>query len=193
MKTVLIFAVAIAEFLLNRPLAQGQSYTVSYTNGGTWNNVYVQGFNTSLGATPSPGVANGSPVTLSQFQFYKSGNADSATNIQLAILTNIFINLTGLSTSSSAVVGLSANTIANTSGFNTGDPINFTFNNLSLNFGSDYAAVFVNVGGGGALTPVLVSALTANYVDIGGGSFHPSSNYGSESQFQYATANFING
>ena len=38
-----------------------------------------------------------------------------------------------------------------------------------------------------------LSALDANYVDIGGGSFHPATNYGTEDQFSYATSNFING
>ena len=34
-------------------------------------------------------------------------------------------------------------------------------------------------------------ALAANYADVGGGDFHPTTNYGSESQFNYATSNFI--
>ena len=50
----------------------------------------------------------------------------------------------------------------------------------------------MNVGPAGELTPVRVSALTANYTDVGGGDFHPQTNYGAENQFQYATSNFIN-
>jgi hypothetical protein len=40
---------------------------------------------------------------------------------------------------------------------------------------------------------VLVSSLVANYQEVppGSGSFHPVPNYGTDSQFQYATSNFI--
>src|SRR6185295_15010006 len=81
-------------------------YNVSYTAGGSWNTVYAQGFSTSLGATPLPGAANGDAVLLSQFQFFKSGVADSAANIQLAIFNTMYPNLTGINTGSSSFVGL---------------------------------------------------------------------------------------
>jgi hypothetical protein len=117
----------------------------------------------------------------------------------LAILNNIFPNnptVTNTTTTSPTVVALSSNTILSTTAIATGDPIVFTFNNAPLTYGSDYAAMFVNVGvdsGNGApLTPVRVSALAANYADVGGGDFHPTTNYGTESQFNYATSNFIN-
>jgi hypothetical protein len=174
-------------------------YTISKTDGGNWQTLYVQGFNSSLGATPNPGLSNGAPVYLTKFEFFKSGTADTAANIQLAILNNIFPNnptVTNMTTTSPTVIGLSTNTLLSTVPIATGDPIVFTFNNLPLSYGSDYAAVFVNVGvdtGNGApLTPVRVSALAANYADVGGGDFHPTTNYGTESQFIYATSNFIN-
>ncbi len=176
------------------------AYTVSYLDGGNWQTLYVQGFNTSLGATPNPGLSNGSPVYLSKFEFFKSGTADSASNIRLAILNNIFPSsptVSNMTSTSPTVVGLSTNTIASTAGIATGDPVAYDFANLPLSYGTDYAAVFVNVGtdvGNGApLTPVRVSALAANYADVGGGDFHPTTNYGTESQFNYATSNFING
>jgi hypothetical protein len=179
-------------------LAGATPYTISKTDGGNWQTLYVQGFNSSLGATPSPGVSNGSPVYLTKFEFFKSGTADTAANIRLAILNNIFPNnptVDNMTTTSSTVVGLSTNTVASTAAIATGDPIGFSFNSLPLSYGSDYAAVFVNVGtdtGNGApLTPVRVSALAANYADVGGGDFHPTTNYGTESQFNYATSNFI--
>jgi len=174
-------------------------YTISKTDGGNWQTLYVQGWNSSLGATPNPGLSNGSPVYLTQFEFFKSGTADTAANIRLAILNNIFPNnptVTNTTSTSPTVVALSSNTVLSTAAIATGDPIVFTFNNSPLTYGSDYAAMFVNVGvdtGNGApLTPVRVSALAANYVDVGGGDFHPSTNYGTESQFNYATSNFIN-
>ena len=173
-------------------------YTVSYLEGGNWQTLYVQGFNTSLGATPNPGVALGSQVNLTKFEFFKSGNADGASNIRLAILNNIFPGsplVTNTTTTSPTFVGLSTNAIASTAGIATGDPVAFDFANLPLTYGTDYAAVFVNVGtdvGSGApLTPVLVSALAANYTEVNPGDFHPTTNYGTESQFNYATSNFI--
>jgi PEP-CTERM motif len=176
------------------------TYTVSYPDGGTWNTVYVQGFSTSLGASPNLGLSSGDPVVLSKFEFFKSGNADSASNIKLAILNSIFPGsptVDAMTSTSPTVVGLSTNTIASTVGIATGDSIAFDFANLPLSYGSNYAAVFVNVGtdvGNGApLTPVLVSALTANYVDIGGGDYHPVPNYGTDDQYDYATSNSISG
>lgn len=174
------------------PAGAQTTYTVADTAGGSWNTVYAQGFSTSLGATPVPGAVNGDPVALTQFQLFKSGNSDSAANIQLAIFNTMYPNTVGLTTGSASFVGLSANTIASTAPLSTGDAITFTFNNLALTYGNDYSAVFVNVSGN-ALTPVLVSALTANYALQGDGFFHPVGNYGTESQFQYTTSNFIQG
>jgi hypothetical protein len=170
-----------------------EPFSVSYLDGGTWNTVYVQGFSPSLGPTPNPGLAAGDTAYLRQFQFFKSGTADSAALIQLAILNNIFGDLTGLSTSSPLFVGVSNNIVASTALIPTGDPITFDFSNLPLTYGNNYAAVFVNVGLNGELTPVLVSALTADYIEVppGSGSYHPETNYGTESQFVYATSNFI--
>src|SRR5258707_433965 len=124
-------------------------YTISKLDGGNWQTLYAQGFNSSLGATPDPGLANETPVYLSQFEFFKSGTAYTAANIRLAIINNLFPStptVDNMTTTSPTVVGLSTNTVATTSPIATGDPIAFTFNNLPLSYGSDYAAVFVNVG-----------------------------------------------
>lgn len=168
-------------------------FNVAYLDGGSWNTVYAQGFSPATSPSPNPGLAAGDVVYLDSFAFYKSGNADSAANIRLAILSNLFADLTGLSTSHSALVGLSTNAVASTGPLGPGEAIAFDFANLPLTYGNNYAAVFVNVGGGGELTPVLVSALTANYAETppGSGSYHPSSNYGTENDFQLATSNFI--
>lgn len=188
MKTIVSMAAALAA---SAWLANAQTpYNVSLTSGGSWNTVYAQGFSTSLGATPPPGAATGDPVSLTQFQFFKSGNADSASNVRLAIFNTMYPNTVGLNTSSSSFVGLSANTLSSTAPLSTGDAITFVFNNLPLVYGNDYSAVFVNVSGN-SLTPVLVSALTANYALQGDGFFHPTANYGTENQFQYTTSNFI--
>jgi hypothetical protein len=186
-----MFAVAV---LTCATIVQADSYTVAYTDGSTWNTVYAQGFNTSLiGEGTAPvGLNNGDPVGLTQFQFYKSGTADSASNIQLAIFNTMYPNTTGLTTSNSAFVGLSTNTIASTASISTGAPIAFTFSPLALTYGTDYSAVFVNVSGT-SLTPVLVSALTANYALQSDSNYHPVTNYGTETQYNYVTSNFISG
>jgi hypothetical protein len=191
-KVNLLVAAIIAVLALAVLPAKAQNYTVSFTSGGSWNTVYGQGFSTSLGATPAQSLANGSEVDLTQFQFFKSGNSDSAANFQLAIFNTLYPNLSGLTTSSPSLIGLSANTIASTAALNTGDAITFTFNNLPLSYGSDYGAIFVNVNGT-SITPVLVSALTANYALQPDNNYHPTANYGTESQYQYATTDFING
>jgi hypothetical protein len=168
-------------------------YNISYTSGGTWSTVYVQGFNTSLGASPVPAANVGDQVNLSEFDFYKSGTADSAANIQLAIFSSMYPNTVGLSTSTSGFIGLSTNTILSTAPIATGSPEQFFFNNLPLAYGTDYGALLVNVGAGGSLTPVLVSALTANYQLESDSNYHPVPNYGTDSQYNYATSNYISG
>jgi PEP-CTERM motif len=190
------------------------TFTTGQASGGNWQTLYVQGFSPSVAPTPNPGSAAGDTVTLSQFQFFKSGNEDTASNIRLAIIDNIFPSsptVTGITTTTAHFVGLSTNTIANTSATQTnpatglnwavGDAETFAFNNLPLIYGNNYAAMFVNVGtdpgnGSGApLTPILVSTLAANFVETppGSGTFLPTPNYGGDNNFNLATSNFING
>jgi len=178
--------------LATATMAVAAPFSVGCTAGGTWNTVYAQGFSPSVAPSPDPGLPAGNQVALNQFTFYKSGTADTAANIRLAIISPFFSNLTGFSTSSSYFLGLSNNTVLSTAPLATGDPITFNFSGLPLTYGNGFGAVFVNESGG-SLTPIRVSALTANYADAGGGDFHPTANYGTESQFQYATSNFING
>ena len=85
-------------------------------------------------------------VSLNQFQFFKSGTADSIgtvsgpANVQLAILNNIYADLTNLSTSSPVVVG-TFDEFDCQHGVPWRKPITFTFNGLPLQFGSSYGAV----------------------------------------------------
>lgn len=190
-----IWVVALALGLLVVPANNSFAipFTTSYTDGGNWQTLYVQGFSPSITPVPNPGSAAGDTVYLNSFSFFKSGTADTASNIQLVVLNNIFGDLTGLNTSSGLVTGVSTNTIASTAAIPLGAPELFTFNNLPLTYGNNYAAVFANIDGSGNITPVRVSALAANYAETppGSGSFHPVTNYGTEAQFQYATSNFI--
>jgi hypothetical protein len=189
----LVGAGSVLAALLSAQSVFAQPYTVSYTDGGTWNDVYVQGFSTSVAATPTPAASVGDTVNLSEFQFYKSGDSDSASNFQLAIFNTMYPDLTGLTTSSSSFVGLSTNTISSDVSVATGAPLSFTFNNLPLVYGDNYGAVFVNVDQFGNITPVLVSALTANYVQEPDGTYQPQSYYGGTENYDYATSNYISG
>src|SRR4051794_22564730 len=86
-------------------MAIAAPFSVGFNAGGTWNAVYAQGFSPSVGPTPDPALAPGAQVALNQFSFTKGGNADSAANIRLAIISPFFSNLTGFSTSSPYFLG----------------------------------------------------------------------------------------
>jgi hypothetical protein len=162
--------------------------------GGTWNTIYGQGFSPAVEPSPNPGALT--TAYLEEFEFYKSGVADSATNFQLAILNAFYYDFNvQLTTGSGALLGLSNNTIASTAGLNEFDPITFDFSSLALPYGGSYGAVFVKNDGSGNLNPVLVSALTGNYEETppGSGSYIPVPNYGGIDSYNYTTSNFING
>jgi hypothetical protein len=174
--------------------AEAVTFTSSYTDGNSWNSLYAQGFSPSEMAAPNPGLASDAVVPLDRFQFFKSGNVDSAANFRLAIVNNFFLNLDTFTSSSPELVGLSTNTIASSAPIATGAPITFNFNHAPLNYGDDYAAVFVTEGAGGKLTPVLVATLLADYVETppGSGTYRPESNYGDPDVDYFKSAsNFI--
>ncbi len=193
MKLTTSFTVAltlcIASCQLSAALAD---FTVSYLDGGSWNSIYAQGFSPAVSPNPDPGLGAADQVELTEFSFFKSGNADSASDIKLAIIEGFFPNIAGMNTGSSFLVGLSDNVVASTASLGTGDPITFTFSNLPLTHGDNYAAVLVSQSGS-SLTPQLVSALTTNYEETppGSGTYIPASNYGTDSQYEYSVSNFI--
>jgi hypothetical protein len=176
------------------------SFTTSYTAGGTWRTVYAQGFRANVTPTPDPGHAPTDTVLLDRFQFFKGGTADTATNIQLAIVSNLFLDITPgqfttNTTTTPAFVGLSTNTISDTASIATGGAITFNFNHLPLNyaffdaqqsFPANYAAIFVN-NNNGVLTPLLVSTLGVNYVT---GQNEIESDYGQPGDYFLSTSNF---
>ncbi|HEY2826015.1 MAG TPA: PEP-CTERM sorting domain-containing protein [Pirellulales bacterium] len=208
-----MFAVVV---LACAAVGQAASYTSGFlaapghAGGNNWQTLYTQGFTTSLGETGADTVPNpnpsglspnaGDPVSLTQFQFFKSGTADTATNIRLAISNTMYPDLSTFNTGSANFVGLSTNTILDTTLIATGDPITFNFANLPLVYGNNYSAIYVNVGidpGNGILplTPIRVSSLAVDYPETppGSGIYLPSGNYGGDSNYTFATSNFING
>lgn len=158
--------------------ASAATFTTANTaDAGTWGTVYGQGFSPSINANPDPGLGSATPVYLSQFQLFRgSPTSIDSPNIELVILQGAYPNLTGLTTTSPLVVGISSNIIATTATLNSGDAITFNFDNVPLNDGDTYAAGLFTQSGT-ALTPVSVSALTANYV-ASGADYVPSTNYG---------------
>lgn len=165
-------------------------YTASYSDGETWDTIFGQGFNTYVNdLLPDQPYEFGETVPLTRWEFFKSGEMDSASNIQLAIIeaylpnqTGIYADLTGLNANdpNGALVGLSTNAIASTASIPTGAPIRFNFDGgLDLLFGNYYGAIMVNVDESGNVTPVLVSALTADYIPgtLDPNGFIPETNY----------------
>jgi hypothetical protein len=124
----------------------------------------------------------------------------------LAILDNLFVDLSTLTTASPQLVGMSTNTIAGTASIATNAPIAFNFNDVNLIYGdgedsdeNNYAAIFVTVGtaveGIAPLTPILVPALIADYVETapGSGMYVPESDYGDvNGNYFLTTTNTIN-
>ena len=195
-RNLIVIAMATTVVMLSEVNSRATTFTsANLDDTDTWSTVFAQGFSPSINASPNPGLSAGDAVALERFDFLKSGTPDSASNIQLAIVDSLFYDYTNqLTTSSSAFVGISSNTVASTAPIATGDRISFSFGSLPLTYGSDYAAVFVNDDGQGNLTPALVSAMTENYVEDppNSGNFVPATNYGADDEFIYATSNFIN-
>ena len=175
--------------------SSADTFTTSYTDGGTWNTVFAQGFSPSLNATPDLGFAPDDTVHLDQFQFFKSGTQDDAEFFQLAILDNMFYNLfVPLTIESPELVGLSSNVIVDTSSLATGEAITFAFDSVPLDYGAAYGAVFVEQDETGQLSPVTVSALTADYMETepGSGIWVPITNYGTDEEWVFSTTNWVN-
>src|SRR5688572_16681622 len=89
--------------------ASAVPFTTLYTDGASWNSLYGQGFSPSETPSPDPGLAFDAIVPLDRFQFFKSGNVDTAANFRLAIVSNFFLNLDTFTTASPELVGLSTN------------------------------------------------------------------------------------
>ncbi len=163
---------------------------------GSANNagIYGQGFSPSIDTNPTQNHTASELVSLSTITFFKDANNDNASEIKLAIFDNFYLDLNDLSTERSEFIGISTNTISSTTTLSEGEFYTFDFSDLQLEYGSDYGALFVNEDENGNLIPIKVSALTANYEETspGSGTYAPTSNYGTSSDYQYATSNYIN-
>lgn len=172
--------------------------TANTTNANTWAGteidpgIYGQGFSPSLNPSQAGHIA-ADQVGLDQISFFKDGNVDGQTDIKLVIVKDLFMDLSGLTTTTDGVVGLSNNMIT-TDGLAVDDEYSFSFDNLQLNYVDDYGAIFVNDDGLGNLTPIKVSALIADYEETspGSGMFVPTTNYGNESDAQFAASSVLN-
>lgn len=190
----LYVSVAAGALLLIGARADAIPFTTSYTDGSSWSSLYAQGFSPSETPNPDPGVASDAVVPLDRFDFFKSGNADVTETFRLAIVVNFFLNLDTFTTASPELIGLSTNAIAGTAGIATGNPITFSFDSVPLTYGNDYAAIFVTEDAG-ALTPLLVPTMLADYVETspGSGVYVPESNYGDPDVDYFKSASsFIN-
>ncbi len=201
-----VAAVAVLVLSACTSSALALEFTTSYTDGETWNQLYAQGFKPAMDANPDPGYAYDDTVNLNRFDFYKAGleqggtTVPEATNVSLVILANVFMDLTGLTAATAGVLGVSDNVIADTSTIATGDPITFNFAaGVPLEYGDaesigdlTYAALLVTNDGSGNLTPVLVPAMTADYIDDGTGTYVPESDYGDvDYDYYLAASNYL--
>lgn len=160
--------------------------------------LYAQGFSPYLDPSPDPGLEFGQTVSLDRFQFFKAGLTEGAQEVaepfRLAIVSNYFLNLTGLTVDNPAIVGLSTNAINGSASTAVGDPYTFNFNGLELDYFTDYAAIYVTESGG-MLAPVLVPSMIVSYVETepGSGVYVPEGDYGDpDGEYQYSASNFIN-
>jgi hypothetical protein len=206
-------ALTLASVMVLTPVVGAVEFTTSFgdaTTAGNWNRLYAQGFKASVNPSVDPGLGSEDPVYLTQFDFFKSGfgllGPDQSKTIRLAIVNNYFVELTGFTTSSLELVGLSTNSYAGQAELGaiaTGDPITFDFDNLELTYGLDdpeqldlnnYAAIFVTVNEGtGAIAPVLVPTMIVNYPEDPPGQFHPQADYGDITiNYFLAASNFTN-
>jgi len=191
-----LMAVAVVSLWTCASAAVASQFTTSYLDGGNWDaSVFAQGFTPGLEASPTPDPAPDT-VYLNKFEFFESGFEDSATDIRLAIFDTMYPYVPDMAIGGPNFVGLSTNTVANTDGLTVGAPISFEFDCLPLSYWGNYSAVLVNESGGD-LTPVLVAALTANYIETppDSGTYVLESNYGydpANTDYNHVTSNFVN-
>ncbi len=199
-----LFAFALA--ILGACSADAVPFQTGHIDGGSWSGLFAQGFSPSIRANPDrfvdPGLDLAEIVPLSRMRFFKSGYIDPGTaqeliaeDVQLAIVSNFFVNLSTFTTSSPELVGLSTNTIASTAPIANGAALDFYFPELPLTYGADYAAIFVN-NNAGNLSVVQTPVLIANYIETpeGSGVYRPTSDYGDpDLDFVYSASGFRTG
>jgi len=198
-----VFGLLVVAVSLAGQACLAGAFTDLFTDpmGLHWNTVYAQGFTAAVAPVPDPGLAFSDMVSLEQFQFFKSGNADTIgtaggpASVQMAIISNIYSNIANLTVGTAPVVGISTNSISSTAAVATGAPITFTFDNVHLIYGANYGAVIVS-NNGGLLTPQKISALDATYIESppGSGMFIPRVNYGTgdgTTDYSDSTSNFF--
>lgn len=194
MRPISMLLTIVVLIILSVGQARAVPFVTAYTDGESWNTIYAQGFSPFIQPDPDPQLGLLDLVSLDRFEFFKSGDADITESFQLAIVTDYFLNLNEFTTDHADFVALSDNTINGTASMAIGDPIGFTFTDIELTFGLDYAAIYVT-NTDGMLTPIAVPSLIADYVETsdGSGVYVPESNYGDpDTEFQYAVSNFIN-
>jgi hypothetical protein len=203
--------VAVATIVVCASSAGAVPFQIGFATGTNTNHLFAQGFSPSVRANPDPFTDPmiedlETLVPLDRFRFFKSnyffedppGSGTFvplvATNFQLAIVNNYFLDLSTFTTSSPELEGLSTNTIATTEPLASGAPMDFLFDSLELTYGLDYAAIFVSNDGAGNLSIVDVPAMIVNYVEDPPGTFAPNVDYGDpDLDFVYSASNFRTG
>jgi hypothetical protein len=153
-----------------------------------------QNFSPSVGNSPNPGLAAGSPVSMTSFAFTKGSGGTGNAATRLVVLDGAFYDTNGgdglfVPTTANAVA-VSTNTI-DTAAAADGASLNFAFSGATLTYGNNYTVAFATVGAGNALSFVPVNVKYIDYAETapGSGVYLPTSNYGGTGNFN-ATALF---
>lgn len=176
------FAPALAATtLLLATSARAAEFNIANTaDAGSWSLITAQSFS-ATSTSGDTGSATGDTVYLTNFQFFQGDPTVAIpADTRLVILNSAYPDFSaGASTTGSYIVGISSNTLTAGSTFASGAPLSFDFDTLPLTYGSTYAAGLFSVSGT-TLTPVQLSALTANYAENppGSGTYLPVTNYG---------------
>lgn len=165
---------------------QAATFDVANTaDAGSFGTITGQGFS-AVSTSGDPGVANGTPVFLNDFRFFKgTEGAASASDLSLVVFNTAYPDLNTAASAVASVVGVSTNTIVGGTTFASGDALVFTFDGLALTYGSTYSVGLFS-GVPGTATAVQISALTANYSESSPGTFTPTTNFGGADNFSAA-------
>ncbi len=159
-------------------MASGATFTEGNQVGWTWSDIQGQTFGAGIEPVADPGLAAGDPVYLTSFELTRSGAGygDPDADVYLAIMPAAFYDWNSAPTTGDAV-GISENSY-NPSTVAENTVMAFTFDTgLELAYDGVYSAVYVTISGG-ALTPVTVGSLIADWNEVSPGVWMPDPNYG---------------
>jgi hypothetical protein len=134
-----ITALTITGIALMSALTAQGAFVISQpsTNAISGGNSGGQNFTTNVGISPDPGALT--TIDLTSISFWSSGAATTPNNT-----TYLHIYDARPTASVGNLIGVSSNTIDTSPALAADTKMTWTFNNLTLNFGTKYWAIFAN-------------------------------------------------